>query len=178
MGDLFGLNQQTDVESICVRRVSFLPPISSPIFSRPNTMPRKAATAAGDAGEAAAPRRSSRIKEQPKEAPAPKKAPAKPRAKKADKEGTDKEEKPKAARGTKRKAAEEPNGTAEDEEAPAAKKVRLSSPPLFSEILKHSTLFVRLSLHLKLNPLLPNLHPRRPLNPPLRRPPNRLLKRR
>jgi len=173
MGDLFGLNQQTDVESICVRRVSFLPPISFPLFFPPNIMPRKAATAAGESGEAAAPRRSSRIKEQPKEAPAPKKAPAKPRAKKADKEGADKEEKPKAARGTKRKAAEEPNGAPEDGEAPAAKKVRFSSPPLSSEVLKHSTLFVRLSPHPR-----PNLHPRLPPSPPLRRPRNRLLKRR
>ena len=141
MGDLFGLNQQTDVESICVRTRLFPSShICPPFFFPPNTMPRKAATAAGETGDAAPPRRSSRIKEQPKEAPAPKKAPAKPRAKKADKEGADKEEKPKAARGTKRKAGEEPNGAVEDEETPAAKKVGLSSPPLFSEVLKHSTL--------------------------------------
>jgi len=84
-------------------------------------MPRKAATA--ESGEAAAPRRSSRIKEQPKEEPAPKKAPAKPRAKKADKETTDKEDKPKSTKGTKRKTTEDTNGTAEGEEVPPAKKV-------------------------------------------------------
>lgn len=88
-------------------------------------MPRKAAAAATESGESApAPRRSTRIKEQPKEDAAPKKAPAKPRAKKADKVATDKEEKPKSTKAAKRKAADEPNGAAEGDEAPAAKKVR------------------------------------------------------
>ena len=88
-------------------------------------MPRKATESVkpGEAGEAtAAPRRSSRIKEQPKEVPAPKKT--KPRVKKADKESADKEEKPKS-RGKKRKAEDEaPNGDAEDTAAPTDKKVR------------------------------------------------------
>lgn len=81
-------------------------------------MPRKAAASSGD--ETPAPRRSSRIKEQPAKTEATTKKPAKPRVKKADKEGADKEEKPKSVRGTKRKAAEEPNGA----EEPATKKVR------------------------------------------------------
>ena len=61
-----------------------------------------------------APRRSSRIKDQPtKEVPAPKKT--KPRAKKADKEAADKEEKPKSSRGKKRKAVDDvPNGDADE----------------------------------------------------------------
>lgn len=88
------------------------------------TMPRKAATATGESVEPAlAPRRSSRIKDQPKEVVAPKKVPAKPRAKKADKEAADKEDKPKAPKSNKRKAADEPNGDGVEAEAPAAKKV-------------------------------------------------------
>ena len=86
-------------------------------------MPRKAAAATGESGEPAlAPRRSSRIKDQPKEVVAPKKTP-KPRAKKADKETADKEDKPKAPKSNKRKAADEPNGEDAEAEAPAAKKV-------------------------------------------------------
>lgn len=80
-------------------------------------MPRKAAAAAsGD--DAPAPRRSSRIKEQPSKAEATKKT-AKPRPKKADKESADKEDKPKSSRGTKRKAEDEPNGA----DTPPSKKV-------------------------------------------------------
>lgn len=67
-------------------------------------MPRKAAAPAD--GE---PRRSTRIKDQPKPDP-PKKAPAKPKAKKADGE---------APKRGKKRAAEETNGA-----EPAAKKVR------------------------------------------------------
>jgi hypothetical protein len=88
-------------------------------------MPRKATDPAksGEAeGAAAAPRRSSRIKDQPKEV-APKKP--KSRAKKADKDAADKEEKPKSARGKKRKAEDEtPNGGVDDATAPTDKKVR------------------------------------------------------
>lgn len=84
-------------------------------------MPRKAAAAAGE--DAPEPRRSSRIKVQPTKPESEKKAPAKPRAKKADKEDADQEEKPKSARGTKRKAVDEPNGAGEASEEPKAKKV-------------------------------------------------------
>jgi len=119
--------QQTDVESIWVtetRLSSSLPHFDR--FPDPlprSTMPRKAANSTAASGEPSAePRRSSRIKEQPKEETAPKKTP-KPRAKKV-KEATDKEEKVKAPRGKKRKAEEEANGTADDEdEGPAEKKV-------------------------------------------------------
>ena len=86
-------------------------------------MPRKAANNAAAAGDSTEPRRSSRIKEQPKEEPVPKKV-QKPRTKKADKDSADKEEKPKSSRGKKRKAEEEPNGDAEDAAAPTEKKVR------------------------------------------------------
>ena len=111
-------------------------------------MPRKAA--APSAYASAEPRRSSRIKEQPKAEAPPKKA-AKPRAKKVkpadEKEGEDKDSaeetveatKPKSTKGRKRtttdKEAEEPaEPTAEPpteppaaqaEEAPPSKKVRL-----------------------------------------------------
>lgn len=83
-------------------------------------MPRKAAAAAD--GESAAPRRSTRIKDLPKPAPAAPKAPAKPRAKKAPaakKEGAAAEEKPKSSK--KRAAEDEPEAA----EKPAAKKVRV-----------------------------------------------------
>ena len=90
-------------------------------------MPRKAANSALVSEGPPAPRRSTRIKEQPKEPAPPKKTP-KPRAKKADKEAADKEEKSKASRGKKRKADEEEvngdAGDANDAEAPAEKKVR------------------------------------------------------
>lgn len=105
-------------------------------------MPRKATAAYTDAP--AEPRRSSRIKEQPKPEAAPKKA-TKPRAKRTDKEkqevekaeDKEKEDKPKPTKGRKRKAAEEPNGVQADAEAeakgaegeePAAKKACLSKP--------------------------------------------------
>jgi hypothetical protein len=88
-------------------------------------MPRKAAAKADNGStDAAEPRRSSRIKDIPKPEPVAKK-PAKPRAKKADKEkdetaeGEEATEKPKSARGKKRKEPEEANGTAAAE-APAA----------------------------------------------------------
>jgi hypothetical protein len=74
-------------------------------------MPRKAANSTTEFSTEH--RRSSCIKEHPKEDPAPKKAP-KPRTKKADKESTDKEEKPKYSRGKKRKAEEEQNGDVDD----------------------------------------------------------------
>ena len=83
-------------------------------------MPRKAATEAGETATAQ-PRRSSRIKEQPKEAlPRPKK-PRVRKDKKTDKEAADKDEKPKSSRGQKRAADEALNG---DADAPAEKKVR------------------------------------------------------
>lgn len=97
-------------------------------------MPRKAAAvAAGELGEPAPePRRSSRIKDQPKPVPAVKRAPAKPRAKKADKEKHEGEgeqtEEPKPARGKKRKEPEtsEVNGAApETGDEPTEKKVRV-----------------------------------------------------
>lgn len=69
-------------------------------------MPRKAAAPADGSSE---PRRSTRIKDQPKPDP-PKKAPAKPKAKKEDGDA------PKLG---KKRAAEETNG-----DEPAAKKVR------------------------------------------------------
>lgn len=79
-------------------------------------MPRKTAAAAD--GDAAAPRRSTRIKDQPKPAPAKPKAPAKPRAKKASTSKKDVEEKPEASK--KRAAEDEPEGA----EKPVSKKVR------------------------------------------------------
>ena len=87
-------------------------------------MPRKAAAATSE-GEAAEPRRSSRIKDQPKPEPAPKKAPAKPKSTKKAKEaeGSGEEaaaEKPKSTKGKKRPA--EDDGEANGE--PPAKKVR------------------------------------------------------
>lgn len=102
-------------------------------------MPRKAAAVTNADGTVPEPRRSSRIKEQPKAELAPKKAPAKPRVKKApaDKEKAKAEggdaakdaEKPKAARGRKRKADEGVNGaegSGDASDAPAAKKVCFS----------------------------------------------------
>lgn len=107
-------------------------------------MPRKAAAPAADAS--AEPRRSARIKEQPKSEPVPKKTPTKPRGRKpkaaAAAEGEEKEkpveaapaEKPKSTKGKKRTAAEKdaeeeaaaPNGKATDEgeKPPPSKKVR------------------------------------------------------
>jgi hypothetical protein len=94
-------------------------------------MPRKAAAAPAEPGE---PRRSSRIKEQPKPQ-VTKKAPAKPRTKRgaAPKVALETEEqpaegepaaaKPKSARGKKR-TPEEVNGPEDEAEKPPSKKVR------------------------------------------------------
>ena len=104
-------------------------------------MPRKAAAVTNADGTVPEPRRSSRIKDQPKAEPAPKKAPAKPRVKKAAAADKEKEkaeggdaaakdaEKPKPARGRKRRADEEVNGaegSGDASDAPAAKKVCFS----------------------------------------------------
>lgn len=95
-------------------------------------MPRKAAatTAEGAPETSTEPRRSTRIKDQPKPEPVKKAAP-KPRAKKTAEGAADnKAEKPKAGRGKKRKEVEEPEAaadTAEEGEGaaePPAKKVR------------------------------------------------------
>lgn len=94
-------------------------------------MPRKAAatTAEGAPETSTEPRRSTRIKDQPKSEPVKKAAP-KPRAKKtAEGAADDKAEKPKAGRGKKRKEAEEPEAAADaveggDAAEPPAKKVR------------------------------------------------------
>ena len=92
-------------------------------------MPRKAA--ADSTTAAGSPRRSSRIKEQPKGGLALKKAP-KPRTKKANKAPADKEEvESESPRGKKRKADEGPNGDADDAATPSEKKVHrpnLGSP--------------------------------------------------
>jgi len=88
-------------------------------------MPRKAATA-DTSDNAAAPRRSTRIKAQQ---PETKKAVAKPRTKKADKELDQTTDKPKS-RGTKRKLDDEANG----DDAPAVKKV----DPVFCDIPLYS----------------------------------------
>jgi hypothetical protein len=111
-----------------IPNASLLPPSSSPLpYSIHRAiMPRKVATAPEGATDTAEPRRSSRIKDLPKPAPAAKKA-AKPRVKKTDKDkeekAGDKEDKQKPSRGRKRKEADEPNGAsaAEDEEPPAKK---------------------------------------------------------
>jgi hypothetical protein len=98
-------------------------------------MARKGAAATIEAGE---PRRSSRIKDQAKPDPPPKKAPARPRTRKPKASGEDgdagNKEKPKsAARGKKRTASEKdaeaaPPAVNGDEAQPPAKKV--SSRPL------------------------------------------------
>ena len=95
-------------------------------------MPRKATASTEGATDGGEPRRSSRIKEQPKPEPVVvKKAPAKPRSKKAEKDTTketkaDSEEKPKSTKGKKRKADEDApaEGAEGDDKAPPAKKVR------------------------------------------------------
>lgn len=94
-------------------------------------MPRKAAT------EVAEPRRSVRIKEQPKEPAGPTPAPKK-RTKK-EKEPADKDGKPKS-QGKKRKAAEGPNGEADDASmaAPTEKKVRFYLLVAELAFLRHS----------------------------------------
>jgi hypothetical protein len=87
------------------------------------TMPRKAAAAAptstegADAADAAAPRRSSRIKEQPGKPEPVKRAPAKPRAKKAP-----------AAEKEKEVAAEEPAAAPMEEDAPKEPAVAQEKP--------------------------------------------------
>lgn len=83
-------------------------------------MPRKAAAATGEGAspDSAEPRRSTRIKDQPKPDP-PAKAAAKPKSKKDDDEAAPKQ-------GKKRAAADEDN-----EEEPAAKKVRCTLPLSF-----------------------------------------------
>jgi hypothetical protein len=94
-------------------------------------MPRKAAatTADGAPETSTEPRRSTRIKDQPKPESVKKAAP-KPRAKKtAEGAADDKAEKPKAGRGKKRKEVEEPEAAVDAEEGegaeePPAKKVR------------------------------------------------------
>ena len=111
------------------------PPPFLPIFPTLE-MPRKAAAAATDTR--AEPRRSSRIKEQPKPDP-PKKAPSKPRAKKAaakvapaaedePEEGETAAPKPKSSRGKKR-TTEEVNGPGEEAEKPPSKKVGCNPDP-------------------------------------------------
>ena len=87
-------------------------------------MPRKAAPSTETAAE---PRRSARIKDQPKPEPAPKKAPAKPRSKKVKEPAAEGEEKPKSTKGRKRTATEkdaEDGAPAVNGEEPPAKKVR------------------------------------------------------
>ena len=126
-------------------------------------MPRKAATAE-TSDNAAAPRRSTRIKAQHPTQPETKKAPAKPRAKKVEKEAADPLEKPKS-RGNKRKAEDEPDS----EDAPAVKKV---DPVLFSIPLHSQTSCDRPNPPLGRNQLLPpnllpNLPPRQLLSHPL-----------
>ena len=109
---------------------------ASRLYSQPLSallaMPRKAAAAAATE-DVPAPRRSSRIKEQPQKLESTKKTP-KPKAKKANKEPAEKEDKPKSSRGTKRKAEDEPNGA----DAPSSKKVSLPFSMLFrfSDILR------------------------------------------
>ncbi len=95
-------------------------------------MARKGAPATADAGE---PRRSSRIKDQAKPEPPPKRAPAKPRSRKpktVEEEGdAGEKEKPKStARGKKRTAAEKdaehtPPPVNGEDAPPPAKKVRV-----------------------------------------------------
>jgi len=148
-------------------------------------MPRKAAAPASS--DALEPRRSSRIKEQPKAEAPPKKA-AKPRAKKVkpadEKDGEAKESadepaeapKPKSARGKKRsvtdKDAEEPAEppAAEAEEAPPSKKV-CSVPSWVGGVEAHVWWWRnRLNPSRSQSPRLPpSLNPRPlPLNPPPR----------
>ena len=108
---------------------------TTPSCQSVSIMPRK--SAAATEGE---PRRSTRIKDQPKPAAPAKKAPAKPRAKKAAakaKAGQEEEEesageaKAKAGRGKKRSAAEV-NG---DDSGPPAKKVRLFVPSKWPHLI-------------------------------------------
>ena len=90
-----------------------------------STMPRKAAASSESA---APPRRSSRIKDQPKPEAPPPKAPAKPRTKKVKEPAAEGEEKPKATKGRKRTATEkdaEDGEPAANGDEPPAKKVRL-----------------------------------------------------
>ncbi|CDO70102.1 hypothetical protein BN946_scf184806.g29 [Trametes cinnabarina] len=103
-----------------------IPSLSAPCSRTSSEMPRKAAQPA----EPVEPRRSSRIKEQPKPEPAPKKAPAKPRSKKTKEPAAEGEEKPKSNKGRKRTAAEkdeEDGAPAANGEEPPAKKVKPAS---------------------------------------------------
>lgn len=128
-GKSVDLDQQTGCVDSILGSARLFPHLPSSIAHRPPdprpfpNMPRKAAAATEDSGESAAPRRSSRIKDQPQAESAPKKAPAKPRAKKADKDAAPKEDKPKSTKGTKRKAEDAAEDGAEGEETPAPKKV-------------------------------------------------------
>ena len=106
-------------------------------------MARKGAAAA-NAGE---PRRSSRIKDQPKPDPPPKKAQAKPRARKPKATGEEgdagNKEKPKSAAGGKKRTATEKD--AEDSQpavngegaSPPAKKVNFHPHALTSKLIAH-----------------------------------------
>jgi hypothetical protein len=95
-------------------------------------MARKGAAATTNAGE---PRRSSRIKDQPKPDPPPKKTPAKPRSRKPKATGevgdAGNKEKPKSAAGSKKRTATEKDGEDAqpavngEDAAPPAKKVNL-----------------------------------------------------
>lgn len=128
-------------------------------------MPRKAAATTETNAE---PRRSSRIKEQPKPEPAPKKAPAKPRTKKVKEPAAEGEEKPKSTKGRKRTAAEKDaeDGAAVNGDEPPAKKVRV-----VLEVVPPPSPSRSPSRRLSLPPRLlasPPARPPRP-SPPLRR---------
>lgn len=101
-------------------------PIHPLVFLR---MPRKAAAAADDSAPVE-PRRSTRIKDQPKPEPVVKKAAApKPKSKKAEKESGDvTQEKPKSGRGRKRKEPEPTEANGAEDEPPAKKVCRVFSP--------------------------------------------------
>lgn len=99
-------------------------------------MARKGAAPTTDAG---GPRRSSRIKDQGKPEPLPKKAPAKPRSRKPktveEGDGAEKEKPKSAARGKKRTATEKdeehaPSPVNGEDAPPPAKKVRDFCPVL------------------------------------------------
>ena len=106
-------------------------------------MARKGAAATAHASE---PRRSSRIKDQPKPDPLPKKAPTKPRARKpkaTGEEGTaGNKEKPKSAGGKKRTATEKDAEDAQpavngDDAPPPAKRVSFRPHALTHELIAH-----------------------------------------
>lgn len=138
-------------------------------------MARKGAATATDGGE---PRRSSRIKDQVKPGPPPKKAPTKPRTKKPKATGeegdaADKEKPKSAARGKKRTSAEkeaesvQPAVNGEDA-PPPAKKVNLR-PRAHLKINRTPRPNLILRLLLSLSPsLLPNHRPSLLRSPSLR----------